>query len=109
MNPKYAIVTWRFLPCAAFVTTLALCGAFVSASGQSPPAFGQRFVPTRPSDAALSTQDGILVRYEVGKLAGTLTLRTAQNGAVIFYLGEPVRIDGRDVTCKVPLVEACRD
>lgn len=109
MNPKDAIVTWRLLPLATFATTLALCGAFAPASEQAPPAFGQRFFPARPSDTALSTQDGILVRYEVGKLSGTLTLMTPQNGAVTFYLGEPVRIDGRQIACKAPSVEACRD
>jgi hypothetical protein len=60
------------------------------------------YFPLRPPRATLLTQEGILVGYRVGEAAGTLDLRTADGHTDVFYIGVPMRIDGRRVKCTAP-------
>jgi hypothetical protein len=62
------------------------------------PRAGRALLP----DAALSTQDGVLMQYGVDDLAGALTLRTAQGRTVTFYISLRVRFDGHQVVCRTP-------
>lgn len=89
----------RSLPSAA-LAGLALCGLLAPAVAKGPSIPDDTALPSRPLDAKLSTQEGILLRYAVRAQAGTLTLRTARGREDVFRFGLPVRIDGRDVACR---------
>ena len=95
-------MTWR----VAFLTALTLCAAAAPS---------ERLFPARPSGAVLSMQEGVIVQYRVEDLAGTVTLRIRGGRQITFNLGQPVRIDGHEIMCKIAPTdnsapsEACRD
>jgi len=69
-----------------------------------PTVFSQNssFLPPRPQNAVLHTSQGTLLDYGIGNKSGGFSVREKTTGKTLeFYVGWPIRIDGRIVTCSI--------
>ena len=60
------------------------------------------FFPARPAGAALHVARGTLVDFGIGNALGTLAIRLASGATRRFYVGYPLRVDGRPTQCLHP-------
>ena len=90
-------------------TQIAACiltFATILAIPQVSTAQSQSFFPARPQGESLYAIDGVLVDYAVGRSSGTFVIKTPPLGVhQEFYIGYPMKINGRIVKCTVPPID----
>ncbi len=79
-----------------------LAGIFCGALATVPAVAADHFFPERPSDAVVKKVTGTLVVYGHGEGVGGVQVKDSANRLWAFYMGYPMRIDGRKIICFSP-------
>jgi hypothetical protein len=79
-----------------------LAGLFCGALAVQPVVAADHFFPERPSGAVVKKVTGTLMVYGHGEGVGGVQVKDSANHTWTFYMGYPMRIDGKRVICFSP-------